>query len=352
MFKFQLQLFADEGTETGNESATEIPEGAGEVVTEPSVEDNGSNPDVAVKVDPNTGDRTVEFTQEEPTEEVPQEEPTVEETTEPQEQEQKFYTDSEFLEAYGKGVVNPAMVTPEQQAQITAARQKEMAYQQAAFERQRAEQIRNEQLATARKQNLGRIAAEARLLALQQAGLTEDDLNNLDYVEGGEEKKRAFEMAYSNNFSNLFYNMAEQEVRMKQQYETNAASMQEISVFCEQERVSEPHFLEILELMNTARNTMPYEKAVKIIQSEQNLSNQCCTQQDLATIREYYDECKKMIYQQSAQVSKVPKRTAVPNVEKSGTPNVQTESFDFAKLRGMSQYDRDAAVMRYIRNQA
>ena len=340
----------DEMNDVSVDAGAEIPDTGAADTSESTLSDS----DVHVVVDKATGERTVEFGKVNDTSDTPAKENAAESDTDaqnniPADNQPNYYTDTELIQALGSGNVDFSRMSEAQANSFNAYRQREIAMQEAERNRMiQAEQAKT-QMARTRRANLYQIADKAKQMALQQFGITEADIPNLEFMEGGEEKLKAFNDAYSNNFANLQYQMVENEIRQQMRVQEYQRGMEEIANFVKSEAATEPHHAEILQLMDTAKKTMPWEQAVRIDQTERNISSGICTPNDLNVIRQFYDECKKQVYQNKANVSKVPQRTSVPKVEKAGVPNVQSSPApNFGNWRGMTQHQRDAAALSYI----
>lgn len=374
MFKFDLQLFADgeavpESTaeptvsETPTESTDSTPSASTTENASQSVKDDiladirigtdgKGNKTLIVDNDP-FGIKTTETEQTVEKEPVEQVEEQQEQAEPPQVEPQvpQYYANmDELVMASSLGVLDESKVSPEQrQVLMNLAMQRQMEQQRIAQQADLQAQKENE-----RRAKMLELSKDARLSALKELNITEEDLANADFMENGSELKSKFE--------EKFYTLAMQkqeeflrkelteEIKRETASAEHRASMREINAFIQGENMNEPHFKEILEAMDTDKMNLPYGQASKIFQAEQNLREGHCTANDLAVIREYYDYCKKSIYQKKAGVSKIPQRTNVPKVENTSHSNSpeQPPKFDFSQLRRMTSADRSRAMVDYI----
>ena len=316
--------------EAGGESHVESHDDGGTKFTF-SVDENG-NRSLRLGED-KSNDPEVPQESNEPAANPPQENP-----TEPAVQ--PYENMEQVVQAAGAGNLDPARLTQEQQQSIIALQQRQqfMAQQQAAAEQ-------------ARQQAFSQLAVQAKAAAMQELGISDDDLTNADFMEDGAEKKAKFEALYNKKLLEGQYNYIQNEVVQQQRMEAYNQGINEIQSFCADERVKNPHFQQTIQLMETAKNTMPYNVASKIFAAEHNIQNGVLTPNDIATFRQYYDYCKKLAYQNAANVTTKPKPTAsVPNVERAGTTqnNADVPHLNTANLRSMNQYQRDKVMQNYI----
>lgn len=323
--------------------------------TEPAVEgDSESHDDGGTKfqfsIDEN-GNRTLKLSDTPAEPEVPQEDDKPA-TNQPQENPaeplvQSYENMEQVVQAAGAGNLDPARLTQEQQQSIIALQQRQQ------IEEQRQQFMAQQQAAAeqARQQAFSQLAVQAKVAAMQELGISDNDLTNADFVEDGAEKKAKFEELYNKKLLEGQYNYIQNEVVQQQRMEAYNRGVNEIQSFCADERVKNPHFQQTIQLMETTKNTMPYNVAEKIFAAEHNLQNGVLTPSDIVTFRQYYDHCKKLAYQNAANVSTKPKPTAsVPNVERAGTTqnNVEVPHLNTANLRSMNQYQRDTVIQNYI----
>ena len=253
----------------------------------------------------------------------------------------------QVVQAAGAGNLDPSRLTQEQQQSIIALQQRQQ------MEQQRQQFMAQQQAAAeqARQQAFSQLAVQAKAAAMQELGISDDDLTNADFMEDGAEKKAKFEALYNKKLLEGQYNYIQNEVVQQQRMEAYNQGINEIQSFCADERVKNPHFQQTIQLMETAKNTMPYNVASKIFAAEHNIQNGVLTPNDIATFRQYYDYCKKLAYQNAANVTTKPKPTAsVPNVERAGTTqnNADVPHLNTANLRSMNQYQRDTVIQNYI----
>ena len=264
----------------------------------------------------------------------------------------QYYNDTEFMQAINSNSLDQTKISPAQAQFLSNQRAAYMAEEQA--KRNRAEQWqRMEQEAQQRRvQSMASLNDYAHQAALRAIKIAPENFKDIEYMANSDELKQAYSQAYQQAYADGAYQIALQNVQREQQEQQFRNGMMEISNFVQGEQKAEPHHKEIMELMNTEMKKMPYEEAQPVVHAWNNISNGICSAYELQTIRSYYDHCKKKVYQQGANVTKVPQRTTVPMVERTGQPNPQTanQPMDWNKLKGASEYDRTQAIRQYIKN--
>lgn len=275
-------------------------------------------------------------------------EPQTEETAEPVEEVKPAYYGSidEIAQAQVMGTLDESKISPEhRQILMNIAVQNQ-------YNQQRAEQLAKaqSQRELENQQAFKRISDEARQEAMKAVGISADDFANIQYMDNADETKAKFEAKFSELATAKMRDYLTQQIVAEQRANTHAQCMNEVMRFSMAEKNSEPHFDEITKLMDAEKMNMPYIQAQKIITAEQNINNGCCNANDLQAMREYYDLCKKKVYQQSAGVSKIPQRTAPPKVENVSQPNTTEKApeIDFDRVRKLPTAERSRVMTDII----
>ena len=262
------------------------------------------------------------------------------------EQPKAYASMEEVVQAAAQGNLDQSRLTTEQVALINAVQQRQIFQQQQVQLAQQRQAQTDEQ----RRQAFASIAVKAKQEAMQEIGITDEQLESSAFDVGGDEVRQKYQEAYNAKLLKGQYNYIQQEVVQQQRQESFQRNMGEVQSFVAMESAKEPHYQEIISLMNTEKMNMPYAQAQKIVQAEQNVMNGIFTENELATMRQYYDHCKKMVYQKAGNVTTTPQRTSVPNVEKAGVQGQSNDGvkFNFASLKGMNQLQRDNAMIDLI----
>ena len=197
--------------------ATEpTPEAGGESHVE-SHNDGGTK--FKFSIDEN-GNRSLSLGEDKPTEpEAPQESnepaanPPQENPTEPAVQ--PYENMEQVVQAAGAGNLDPARLTQEQQQSIIALQQRQQ------MEQQRQQFMAQQQAAAeqARQQAFSQLAVQAKAAAMQELGISDNDLTNADFMEDGAEKKTKFEALYNKKLLEGQYNYIQNEVVQQQRME-------------------------------------------------------------------------------------------------------------------------------------
>lgn len=308
-------------------------------------------------IDPRTGERRVEMIQ--PQEQTPAQQVATNPTENANQQSEIFqqeqqpsvqpYADmTEIVQAVGSGTFDQSRVTPEQQQMIVELQQRQaQQVQQQQYLAQREQQVEQ-----ARRQAFMQIAQNSKAEAMRELNISDDDLQNAEYTDDGQALRQRFEEAYNSKVLKAQYDYIQAEVVQQKKEESFRSGLNEIETFCAGERANEKNFQQIVQMMDTAKYELPYRDAQRIVQTEQNLQNGILTPADIAVFRQYYDYCKKQVYQKNSGVTTTPRPAAkVPRVESAGQASNASDSPRLPNnMRGMTQLQRDKAVTDYINN--
>lgn len=333
----------DTSTQASENSATQV---ASEVNTAP--QETG---DVRLVHNPMTGEMELQtVSSEQPAQEnadTPQQEDNTSfEQSEAPEQPKTYANMEEVIQAAAQGNLDQSRLTQEQVNLINAVQQRQLFQQQQLQLAQQRQAQADEQ----RRQAFASIAVKAKQEAMQELGISDEQLEGSTFDVGGDEVRQKYQEVYNAKVLKGQYDYIQQEVVQQQRQESFQRNMGEVQSFATMESAKEPHYQEIINLMNTEKMNMPYAQAQKIVQAENNVMNGIFTENELATMRQYYDHCKKMVYQKAGNVTTTPQRTSVPNVERAGAQGQGNDGvkFNFASLKGMNQLQRDNAMIDLI----
>lgn len=358
---FDLQRFS-EGEAVGETSA---PQGAptaetGAGAAESPAADSGTTPavepaappDVAIRVNPYTGQRELVTPVQEAAEEsagTPYAEGTA----------QQFapYTADELLSAMTYGQVDETRIPDAFRAQYTAIRQQQelaalRAQQQAPQVAQAQETPQEEQVPEAEVYRQVQAAAEQK--ALQDLGMTREELDAAAYSDDADAQKKAaeFRVAVQMNVNAIARRIDEYQHAAAQQQAEAQAVLAEVRPMYEQMVREEPNFSAIDAMMETYYRQLPYEDAVKVEAAIGRFNTGQMTRADIPVLKGYYDKTRTAFYANAAGVGTVPQpapKAAPPTVESAGkvTP-APAENVDWRKMRSMDVRDRSAFMRKYI----
>ncbi len=390
-FKLDLQLFADsEPGSTAAEATTTTTEPTtttgtpGSAVTEPASEPAHTEPasepqngDIMLVTDPRTGRKSIVTKEAEPTSEPTHtEEPTGKPNTEPtpdnaktnvpanaptsQAEPQKplistgEYTLDELNAAIKQNTVNESRIPAEYRFQYQQYRQQQ-AQKQAQMQAQQQQLEEQQKKAALEKQRklYADIDSAAKKKAMQDLGITDDDLSLSEYSDDEETKKKVQEYttAVAWNKQALINAMQQQQMQEQGKLAQQRAIYQGITDFAADKQKNEPHFAEINQMLSTHYQELPYKEAATIAGAINALNKGNITEQQCKVLEQYYEDTRTYFYGKQNGLTKQPKKIPVPNVEKPGMgAQTKPKSVDFTKMRSMGDRERRAFMSRYFNN--
>ena len=366
---FDLQRFSEGeavGEAPAQPSASATPTGAG--AAENSAADSGASPavepaappDVAIRVNPYTGQRELVTPEEVQTDESAGAAAPAESATE---QQPEPYTADALLSAMTVGVVDETRIPDALRPQYTALRQQQelvaiRAQQQAQMQAQQAAMMQGAQQGAQEQPPAPDMyrqiqdAAEAK--ALQDLGLTREELDAAAYSDDADAQKKAadFRIAVQMNVQQITRKIDEYQHAAAQQQAEAQAVLAEVRPMYEQMVREEPNFEKIDAMMETYYRQLPYEEAVKVEAAIKRFNAGQMTRADIPVLKGYYDKTRVKFYELSAGVGTTPQsapKPAPPTVESAGkvTP-APAENVDWRKMRSMDVRERSAFMRKYI----
>lgn len=196
----------------------------------------------------------------------------------------------------------------------------------------------------------------ARQMAMQELGITEDDIAAAEYADDKllKDKVDNFNAAVDFNRNKIFADVQMQ--RAKSVEEAERAKFEHDSIYNEiknytlQVQQSEPNFKAIDVLMETRYMNLPYEQAKTIEPVLMALKNHTIKREQLPILQKYYDDTRLEYYAKLNGAGRIPTPVAKPPVlETPGTgsdmPDVKA---DFSKLRNMNRREKQAYLSQYL----
>ena len=321
-------------------------------------------PDVAIKLDPETGKRTLIFGDDIETpksEDAPQ-----------QEAGPVPYTADDLVKAAAMGQeIDPARVPSElkgyveafRQQQINAAQQAQIAQMQAAQqapaptpEQAEADKVQQAQEHAKAYAEMKRIAEEK---AAQDLGITKEQLDDAQYSDDPElqAKAAAFDTAVRSNVAALQYTIAANRQAQAQraamvQQESQAALQAIAPKYAEYQK--DPNFKAIDMMMGEYYKALPYQEAQQVVRAIQHFQNMTPTRADADVLDSYYKKTKEAFYAQKTGVGTTPQpvqHTKPPQVERSGQTGAPApaQPTDWSQMRKMSPLDRSRFFREHFR---
>lgn len=236
--------------------------------------------------------------------------------------------------------------------QVMAAKNK-----QAELAKQQQEQI-NQKLTPEQEQNnmktfLQNLDDEAGKRAAHDVGMTEEDMENIDFMDDGDKKLVNYKLAKEWHRNRLMVELQERANVENTARQKQAAIYQEIQNFTTQAKQSEPNFDAIDKMMSERYKTLPYAEGKRVEEVLQALGNGTITEAQTVELRNYYEATRKEFYAKKNGLSTTPRRAPKPPaVERAGNgKEIQREyTPDYAALRNGNPREQVAWIAEFLRN--
>ena len=355
-FELMLQLHAEEGESIVVDTApSEPPTPSNDV----PVTKDGQKASYGLKVDPQTGRRSVVmFGGEE--DEAPQQQSEQQEQEVPQQQVQQeqppaqqdilfngasnknivpYRDTAELMQAIQSGQVDERRIPMEQAFAYANYKQQLM---QQAMQQQQPEQVQPQQ-EESRIDFFNKIDELARAAALRDIGLSEEQMATAEYSDDGDIVNRAAQyetsMAWHRN-AIMAQVQAEQERAMQQQAQVRQL-YGDIDNKVAEYRKTEPAFEEINVMMNNYYTELPYNEAVKYATAIQAYQQGNISVQQAQALQEYYDKTRVAYYAKKNNLGTL--NNPSPRIPKVERPGSSTQGYDdnpvtAEQLRNVTDY--------------
>lgn len=343
---------------TTQETATSTP------VEQPQEEPK--RPDVAIKLDPETGKRTLVWGDDI---ETPGGGKAQEHETTP-----APYTADDLVKAAAMGQdIDPSRVPTElkgyveafRQQQINAAQQAQIAQMQAAQQQAQAPAQTEEQAQASKEEQSASYAkafAEMKRIAEEKAaqdlGITKEQLEDAQYSDDPEAqaKAAAYDTAVRSNVAALQYTiMANRQAQAQRaaavQQEAQSAIQEIMPKYAEYQK--DPNFKAIDTMMGDYYKQLPFEEAQKVVMAIQRFGNHMPTRADVNVLDNYYKKTKEAFYAQKTGVGTTPQpvqHSRPPQVERSGQTGAPApaQPTDWSQMRNMSALERSKFFRKHF----
>ena len=270
------------------------------------------------------------------------------------------YNLNEFLNALTSDSVDESRIPAEYMAQYSNYKIQqaiEAKNKQAELAKQQQEQI-NQKLTPEQEQDnmktfLQNLDDEAGKRAAHDVGMTEEDMENIDFMDDGDEKLVNYKLAKEWHRNRLMVELQERANVENTARQKQAAIYQEIQNFTTQAKQSEPNFEAIDKMMSERYKTLPYEEGKRVEAVLQALGNGTITEAQTVELKNYYDATRKEFYAKKNGLSTTPRRAPKPPaVERAGNgKEIQHEyTPDYAALRKGDPKQQVAWLAEYLRN--
>lgn len=270
------------------------------------------------------------------------------------------YNLNEFLNALTSDAVDESRIPAEYMAQYSNYKIQqaiEAKNKQAELAKQQQEQI-NQKLTPEQEQDnmktfLQNLDDEASKRAAHDVGMTEEDMENIDFMDDGDEKLVNYKLAKEWHRNRLMVELQERANVENTARQKQAAIYQEIQNFTTQAKQSEPNFDAIDKMMSERYKTLPYAEGKRVEEVLQALGNGTITEAQTVELKNYYDATRKEFYAKKNGLSTTPRRAPrPPAVERAGNgKEIQREyTPDYAALRKGDPKQQVAWLAEYLRN--
>lgn len=274
------------------------------------------------------------------------------------------YTLDEFSNAIATGYVDEKRVPQEYQRQYADwkigqavqahnAQQRAIAQQEAArraeIEAQMNPETRQEQM----REFLTGLDKEADARAQQDAGLSEEDIENLDLMDDDDPKLINYKLAKEWHRQDLMAKMQNRYADEQAQRQRQEAVYAGINQFTEEQRAKEPNFDAIDRMLLTRVNDLTYKQAQVIVPVLQALQNGTINEAQTEVLRNYYEDTRKMFYMQKNGLGATPRAVnRPPTVERAGDGRDVNSVYvpDYGALAKSDVRGRRAWLAEFIRN--
>ena len=274
------------------------------------------------------------------------------------------YTLDEFSNAIATGYVDEKRVPLEYQRQYADwkisqavqahnAQQRAIAQQEAArraeIEAQMNPETRQEQM----REFLTGLDKEADVRAQQDAGLSEEDIENLDLMDDDDPKLINYKLAKEWHRQDLMAKMQNRYADEQVQRQRQEAVYAGINQFTEEQRAKEPNFDAIDRMLLTRVNDLTYKHAQVIVPVLQALQNGTINEAQTEVLRNYYEDTRKMFYMQKNGLGTTPRAVnRPPTVERAGDGRDINSVYvpDYSALAKSDVRGRRAWLAEFIRN--
>ena len=274
------------------------------------------------------------------------------------------YTLDEFSNAIATGYVDEKRVPQEYQRQYADwkigqavqahnAQQRAIAQQEAArraeIEAQMNPETRQEQM----REFLTGLDKEADARAQQDAGLSEEDVENLDLMDDDDPKLINYKLAKEWHRQDLMAKMQSRYADEQAQRQRQEAVYAGINQFTEEQRAKEPNFDAIDRMLLTRVNDLAYKQAQVVVPVLQALQNGTINEAQTEILRNYYEDTRKLFYMQKNGLGTTPRAVnRPPTVERAGDGRDVNSVYvpDYSALAKSDVRGRRAWLAEFIRN--
>lgn len=274
------------------------------------------------------------------------------------------YTLDEFSNAIATGYVDEKRVPQEYQRQYADwkigqavqahnAQQRAIAQQEAARRAEIEAQMNPETRQAQMREFLTGLDKEADARAQQDAGLSEEDVENLDLMDDDDPKLINYKLAKEWHRQDLMAKMQSRYADEQAQRQRQEAVYAGINQFTEEQRAKEPNFDAIDRMLLTRVNDLTYKQAQVVVPVLQALQNGTINEAQTEILRNYYEDTRKLFYMQKNGLGTTPRAVnRPPTVERAGDGRDIKSVYvpDYSALAKSDVRGRRAWLAEFIRN--
>lgn len=262
------------------------------------------------------------------------------------------YTLEELTAAIGAGNIDENRVPDEYKAQVASIKiQQAQAQYNAQVEAKKKQeqellaqqQLTPEQQRAQQQQFLMNLEQEASQRAAHDAGLSNDELENINLMDDDDPRVINYKLAKQWHRDEIVRGLQTKYAEENAARQKRAEVYGGINQFVNEAKRTEPNFDAIDKFMTQRVNELPYKEASEIIPIFNALNQGTITEAQAVKLRMYYESSRKEYYARKNKLSTTPKRAAKPPVtERAGDGATVTKKYvpDYQALRNASQRER------------
>lgn len=262
------------------------------------------------------------------------------------------YSLEELTAAIGAGNIDERRVPDEYKAQVASIKiQQAQAQYNAQVEAKKKQeqellaqqQLSPEQQRAQQQQFLMNLEQEASMRAAHDAGLSNDELENISLMDDDDPRVINYKLAKQWHRDDIVRTLQNKYAEESAARQKRAEVYGGINEFVTEAKRTEPNFDAIDKFMVQRVNELPYKEASELIPIFDALNKGTITEPQAVKLRMYYERSRKEYYARKNKLSTTPKRAARPPVtERAGDGATVTKKYvpDYQALRNASQRER------------
>ena len=261
------------------------------------------------------------------------------------------YSLEELTAAISAGNIDERRVPDEYRAQVASIKiQQAQAQYNAQVEAKKkqeqellAQQLSPEQQRAQQQQFLMNLEQEASMRAAHDAGLSNDELENISLMDDDDPRVINYKLAKQWHRDDIVRTLQNKYAEESAARQKRAEVYGGINEFVNEAKRTEPNFDAIDKFMVQRVNELPYKEASELIPIFDALNKGTITEPQAVKLRMYYERSRKEYYARKNKLSTTPKRAVRPPVtERAGDGATMTKKYvpDYQALRNASQRER------------